>query len=126
MITNSDRRYRFWRSIAGLLCACGSLTGAGFAAEPETPPPQQVVRIGDLNLSDSRGVAVAYARVVWAAERVCPFADSSDYWLRVSAAPCVIQAVRQAVDSIGSPQLRAYTQSQALFRLQQLEAIAHR
>src|SRR6202011_1469575 len=76
MITNSDRRYRFWRSIAGLLCAYGSITGAGFAAEPETPPPQQVVRIGDLNLRDSRGVAVAYARLVWAAERVCPFADS--------------------------------------------------
>jgi UrcA family protein len=126
MTTNSDRRYRFWRSIAGLLCAYGSITGAGFAAEPETPPPQRVVRIGDLNLSDSRGVAVAYARLVWAAERVCPFADSSDYWLRVSAAPCVNQAVSRAVDSIGSSQLSAYTQSQPLFRLQQMQAIVHR
>ena len=126
IITNSDRRYRFWRSIAGLLCAYGSITGAGFAAEPETPPPQQVVRIGDLNLRDSRGVAVAYVRLVWAAERVCPFADSSDYWLRVSAEPCVNQAVSRAVDSIGSPQLRAYTQSQPLFRLQQMQAITHR
>jgi UrcA family protein len=126
MVTNSVRRWRSWRSVAGLLCAYGSITGAGFAAEPETPPPQQVVRIGDLNLQDSRGVAVAYGRLLWAAERVCPLADSSDYWLRVSAAPCVIQAVRQAVDSIGSPQLSAYTQSQALFRVQQLQAIAHR
>ena len=126
MITSSDRRYRLWKPIAGLLCAYGSITGAGFAAEPETPPPQQVVRIGDLNLRDSRGVAVAYVRLVWAAERVCPFADSSDYWLRVSAAPCVKQAVSRAVDSIGSPQLSAYTQSQPLFRLQQMQAIAHR
>lgn len=126
MITNSDRRYRFWRSIAGLLCAYGSIIGAGFAAEPETPPPQQVVKIGDLKLRDSRGMAVAYARVVWAAERVCPFADSSDYWLRVSAAPCVNQAVNRAVDSIGSPQVSAYTQSQPLFRLQQMRAIAQR
>jgi UrcA family protein len=126
MIANSDRRYRSWRSIAGLLCAYGCITGVGFAAEPETPPPQQVVRIGDLNLHDSRGVAVAYARLVWAAERVCPFADSSDYWLRVSAAPCVNQAVSRAVDSIGSPQLSAYTQSQSLFRLQQMRATADR
>ena len=126
MMTNSDRRYRLWRFIAGLLCAYGSIAGAGFAAEPEMPPPQRVVRIGDLNLRDSRGVAVAYARLVWAAERVCPFADSSDYWLRVSAAPCVNQAVSRAVDSIGSPQLSAYTQSQSLFRSQQMRAIADR
>jgi UrcA family protein len=125
MVTNSVRRRRSWRSIAGLLCAYGSITGAGFAAEPETPP-QRVVRIGDLNLHDSKGVAVAYGRLVWAAERVCPFADSSDYWLRVSAAPCVIQAVRQAVDSIGSPQLSGYMQSQPLFRLQPMQEIAHR
>jgi UrcA family protein len=126
MVTNSVRRRHSWRSIAGLLCVYGSITGAGFAAEPETPPPQRVVKIGDLNLDDSRGVAVAYGRLLWAAERVCPFADSSDYWLRVSAAPCVIQAVSRAVDSIGSPQLSAYTQSQPLFRLQQMQAIAHR
>jgi UrcA family protein len=126
MVTNSVSRRHSWRSIAGLLCAYGSITGAGFAAEPETPPPQRVVKIGDLNLDDSRGVAVAYGRLLWAAERVCPFADSSDYWLRVSAAPCVIQAVSRAVDSIGSPHLSAYTQSQPLFRLQQMQAIAHR
>jgi len=36
---------------------------------------------------------VAYGRLVWAAEHVCPLADSSEHSLRVSAAPCVIQAV---------------------------------
>jgi UrcA family protein len=126
MVTNSVRLRRCWRHIAGLLCAYGSITGAGFASEPEPSPPQQVVRIGDLNLLDSRGVAAAYGRLLWAAERVCPFAESSDYWLRLSAAPCVIQAVSRAVDSIGSPQLSAYTQSQPLFRMQQMQAIAHR
>jgi UrcA family protein len=126
MVTNSVRRRRCWTSIAGLLCAYGSMTGVGFATEPETPLQQQVVRIGDLNLHDSRGVAVAYGRLLWAAERVCPFTDSSDHWLRVSAEPCVIQAVSRAVDSIGSPQLSAYTQSQPLFRLKQMQAIAHR
>jgi UrcA family protein len=126
MVTNSVRRRRCWRSIAGLLSAYGSITGAGFAAQPETPLPQQVVRIGDLNLRDPRGVAMAYGRLLWAAESVCPFADSSDHWLRLSAAPCVVQAVSRAVDSIGSPQLSAYTQSQPLFRLQRVQAIAHR
>jgi hypothetical protein len=38
----------------------------------------------------------------------------------------VIQAISRAVDSIGSPQLSAYAQSQPLFRLQQVQAIAHR
>jgi UrcA family protein len=126
MVTNNVRRRRWWSSIAGLLCAYGSLTGAAFAAESETRLPQQVVRIGDLNLRDSKGVAVAYARLLWAAERVCPFSDSGDHWLRVSAAPCLIQAVSQAVDSIGSPELSAYTRSQPLFRLRQIQAIAQR
>ena len=110
MVTNS-----IMKSIAGLLCAYCSITASALAAEPETPP-QQVVRVGDLNLRDSRGVAVAYGRLVWAAERVCPFADSSDHHLRVSAARCVIQAVTRAVDSIGSPELSAYTQSQPLIK----------
>jgi UrcA family protein len=123
MVTNSVRLHHCCGYIAGLLCAYGSITGVGSAAEPL---PQQVVRIGDLNLHDSRGVAVAYGRLLWAAERVCPFADSSDHWLRVSATPCVMQAVSRAVDSIGSPQLSAYTQSQPLFRLSQTQAIAHR
>jgi UrcA family protein len=126
MVTNSVRLRRCCRYIAGLLCAYGSITGVGLAAGYETPPPQQVVRIGDLNLHDSRGVAVAYGRLLWAAERVCPFADSSDHWLRVSAAPCIIRAVSRAVDNIGSPQLSAYALSQPLFRLSQTQAIAHR
>ena len=82
----------------------------------ESQSPAGTGSTGDLNLRDSRGVAVAYGRLVWAAERVCPFADSSDHYLRVSAARCVTQAVSRAVDSIGSPELSAYTQSQPLFR----------
>jgi UrcA family protein len=126
MVTNSVKRHRCWSAIAGSLCVYGSVIGAGFAAEPETSPPQRVVKIGDLNLGDSRGIAVAYGRLVWAAERVCPLTDSSDYWVRVSAQPCVIQAVSRAVDSIGSPELSAYVQAQPLFRLRRTEATAIR
>jgi UrcA family protein len=111
-----------WRPVAALLCAYGAVS----AAEPETPPPQQVVRIGDLNLHDARGVAAAYGRLYWAAEHVCPFAESSDHWLKVSAEPCMIQAISRAVERIGSPLLSTYVQSQPLFRLQQAQATASR
>jgi UrcA family protein len=125
MVPRSLGRRR-WMSIIGMLWAWGSISGTASATEAESSPPQQVVRIGDLNLQDSRGVAVAYGRVLWAAERVCPLADSSDYWLRLTAAPCVVQAVNRAVESIGSPQLSAYTQSQPLFRLTQTQASTRR
>jgi len=111
------RRYR--RLIAALLAAYGSIVDAApaFAAEIEVAPLQEVVRIGDLNLHDSRGLAAAYGRLLWAAQRVCTGADSADYWVRESATPCLVQAVSRAVDSIGAPQLRAYALAQPLFRL---------
>ena len=102
--------------IALLLTAFATNTPVAFAADSE--PAQQRVRLGDLNLNDPNGVAVAYGRLLWAAERVCPYADSADFWLRVTAQPCLVQAISQAIDSIGSPSLRTYADSQRLFRLQ--------
>jgi UrcA family protein len=126
MATNSVVRRRYWKLIAGLLVAYGSIVGVAtvFAAEIEAAPPREVVRIGDLNLGDSRGVAAAYGRLLWAAQRVCAGADSADYWVRESATPCIIQAVSRAIDSIGAPQLTAYAQAQPLFRLRRAETIA--
>ena len=126
MATISVIRRRYWKLIAGLLAAYGSVVSVAsvFAAEIEAAPPQEVVRIGDLNLGDSRGVAVAYGRLVWAAQRVCAGADSADYWVRESATPCIIQAVSRAIDSIGAPRLSAYARAQPLFRLRGTERIA--
>jgi UrcA family protein len=109
----------YWKYFVGLLTAYGTIVGTPIvsAAEIGPPPPQEVVRIGDLNLSDSRGVAVAYNRLLWAADRVCVGTDSADYWVRESAVPCVMQAVSRAIDSIGSHQLATYAQAQPLFRL---------
>ena len=101
---------RYCKLIAALVAA------TVFATEIEAAPLQEVVRIGDLNLHDSRGVAAAYGRLLWAAQRVCTGADSADYWVRESATPCLIQAVSRAVDSIGAPQLMAYASAQPLFR----------
>jgi UrcA family protein len=124
MATTHVIRRRYWKLIAGLLAAYGSLMGVAkvLAAENEAALPQEVVRIGDLNLGDSRGVVAAYGRLLWAAQRVCTGADSADYWVREGAAPCVIQAVSLAIDSIGAPQLTAYAQAQPLFRLRGAQA----
>jgi hypothetical protein len=69
MATTSVVRRRCWKFIAGLLAAYGSIAGVStvFAAEIEAAAPQEVVRFGDLNLGDSRGVAAAYGRLLWAA-----------------------------------------------------------
>jgi UrcA family protein len=119
-------RRRYWELVAGLLAAYGGIVGVGavFAADIKAAPPQEVVRIGDLNLRDSRGVAAAYGRLLWAAQRVCAGADSADYWVRESATPCIIQAVSRAIDSIGAPLLTAYAQTQPLFRLRRAETVA--
>jgi UrcA family protein len=118
MAKTSVIRHRYRKLIAGLLAAHGSIVGVAtaFAAEMEAAPPQEVVRIGDLNLHDPRGIAAAYGRLLWAAQRVCTGADSADYWVRESATPCLTQAVSQAVDRIGAPQLIAYALAQPLFR----------
>jgi len=125
MATISVIRRLYWKPVAWLLAACGSIVGVatGFAAEIDAAPPQEVVRIGDLNLLDSRGVATAYGRLLWAAQRVCAGADSADFRVRESATPCVIEAVSVAIDSIGAPQLTAYAQTQPLFRLRRAETL---
>lgn len=117
-------RRRYWKLATGLLSAYGGLVGLGmlFSAEVAASPPQAVVRIGDLNLGDSRGIAAAYSRLLWAAQRVCTGADSADYWVRESADQCVIQAVSRAIDTIGAPQLLAYARTQPLFRLRRAES----
>ena len=126
MATSNVIRRRYWKLIAGLLASYAGIVGVAtvVAGEIDAAPPQVVVKLGDLNLRDSRGVAVAYHRLLWAAQRVCMGADSSDYWVRESAAPCVIQAVSRAIDSIGAPQLTAYAQAQPLFRLRRTQTIA--
>ncbi len=118
MVETKVIRRRHRKLAAGLLVAHGVIAAVATASatESEAAPPREVVRIADLNLHDPRGVAAAYGRLLWAAQRVCTGADSADYWVRESATPCLIQAVSRAVESIGAPQLVAYTLAQPLFR----------
>src|ERR1700722_12969659 len=123
MFMISVTRRRCWKLVGVLLAAYGGIAAVA-AAEVDAAPPQQVVRFGDLNLRDSRGVAAVYGRLVWAAGHVCAGADSADHWVRQSAKPCIIQAVSRATASIGAPALTAYAQAQPLFRARRTELIA--
>ena len=73
MAATSVIRRNYWKLIAGLLAAYGTIVGfvTVLAAEVDADQPQEVVRIADLNLHDSRGIAAAYGRLLWAARRVC-------------------------------------------------------
>src|ERR1700742_4263479 len=117
-------RNRCLKLAAGLLAAYIGAVGVANAAEDAAGLPHETVRLGDLNLGNTRGVATAYGRLVWAAQRVCAGADSADYWVRESAIPCIVQAVSRAIDSVGAPQLAAYAQAQPLFRVRRAEAVA--
>jgi UrcA family protein len=123
MAGSSVIRHHCWKLITSLVVAYGGIVGVAnvSAAEIDAAPPQEVVRIADLNLHDSRGIAAAYNRLLWAARRVCPGTDSADYWVRESAVPCVTQAVSRGLDCIGSHQLTAYAQAQPLFRLRRAQ-----
>jgi UrcA family protein len=123
MFLISVTRRRCWKIVGVLLVAYGGFAGVA-AAEIDAAPPQQVVRFGDLNLRDSRGVAAVYGRLVWAARHVCAGEDSADHWVRQSAKPCIIQAVSRAIDSIGAPALTVYARAQPLFRARRTEMIA--
>lgn len=109
MSTTVERRRLRWPACLSVALGA-SLTALPFAT-PAAPPgavPQATVKLSDLDLSRPKDVAIAYGRLRWAATQVCPFADSSSYWLRQTAKPCLKAALQRAVEHIGSPQLTAY------------------
>lgn len=102
---------------AGLCAALAILPVLSLAGVP-ADLPQWRVSLADLDLGNPKDVATAYSRLHWAAVQVCPLADSSNYWLRVSAQPCVATAVRRAVERIGAPLLTAYELKESPHALQ--------
>ena len=113
-------RYHRRVSVIPLACVLAGVSAvASTGASAETQPPRMVVRYGDLNLSRAVDVEKAYIRLRRAATVVCPFADSSNYWLRVTAQPCVSAAIGRAVENINAPRLRSY------YYLQLNESVLH-
>jgi UrcA family protein len=105
-----------------ILGVCGGFAVTTFAAEPTTRPPQESVRLGDLDLNKSKDVSLAYIRLRWAAEKVCPMVDSAEFTLRVEGQRCVSQAIERAVESIDAPLLTSFFQSRSDTGLREAQA----
>lgn len=71
-------------------------------------PPQLSVQVSDLNLADTRGVAIAYARIERAAFSVCELHNSGDPALQEKMQRCRTQAIDGAVQQLHSLKLAAY------------------
>jgi len=88
-------------SVVGLL-VLGAVTVPAWA---EVTPPQVAVRYGDLDLSTRKGAETLYARIVTAAQKVCPLPISNELIWSVATVNCRHAAVQRAVNSIQSPRL---------------------
>lgn len=94
------------------LCAAGALlclSAAVCSAENAGAPAlrSQVVRFGDLNLSNPEGVAALYRRIEGAATRVCRDLNRPRFVWSKSEAECKRAAIAQAVAGINNEQLAA-------------------
>jgi UrcA family protein len=64
------------------------------------------VMYGDLNLSEPKGAATLYSRIVWAAREVCEQIDDT-LTSRALVRACVNRAIAEAVTKVGHPKLIA-------------------
>ncbi len=96
---------------AAAVAATVVLTVGPAVAEPvlssDKQPLQAAVRYSDLDLTSVEGATTLYRRIVAAAHRVCPDSGVRDARTAQAIRECRAQAIRRAVDSVGSPQLAA-------------------
>ena len=100
--------------VRGLIATAiiGALTSS-FAvvctAGDNTETFSQVVKYGDLNISDAQGAATLYRRIAAAARTVCGAdeIDSRRLGYRASINACIHQAIVDAVTKVGQPELVA-------------------
>jgi UrcA family protein len=78
-------------------------------AGDKTETFSEVVKYGDLNISDPQGAAMLYRRIAAAARSVCGAdeIDSRRLGSRASINACVHQAIVDAVTKVGQPELVA-------------------
>lgn len=105
---NTTTRFRLRALIAtAALSALASSFTAVYAAEDGTEKVREIVKYGDLDVSNPQGAAKLYRRIAKAAENVCGVHDapSHDLYYRASARTCVQKAIADAVTKVGEPQL---------------------
>jgi UrcA family protein len=103
-ITTGSLRFRGILAAAVLGAFAGSLATVCIAAEP-MDPPQTTVRYADLNVSSPKGATALYARIQWAAHKVCRPLDGGDLSSKAQMGACVRKAIADAVAKVGQPAL---------------------
>jgi UrcA family protein len=84
---------------------------SGLAALPAVAdnfdPPQMTVKYADLNLGNSAGAAVLYARIRHAAENVCLQFDGAGLDVHAQKEACINKAISAAVAQVNASTLSA-------------------
>ena len=106
LITSAKLPRLVTTTIFGALAfGCGALSIAADLSDV----PQDVVKFGDLNLSNRQGAATLYNRIVAAAHEVCKSFDTDirDLASYPKLDACVHKAITDAVTKVGRPELFA-------------------
>jgi UrcA family protein len=106
LITSAKLPRLVTTTIFGALAfGCGALSIAADLSDV----PQDVVKFGDLNLSNRQGAATLYNRIVAAAHEVCKSFDTDmrDLPWHAQLDACIHKATADAVTKVGRPELFA-------------------
>ncbi|HTX24432.1 MAG TPA: UrcA family protein [Steroidobacteraceae bacterium] len=105
--TSTQTRGRARAAVAAVAgCLFVAAMGAASAAPSDSPPTVRV-SYADLDLSTEQGVRTLYARIVTAADQVCPYATMDNLILYMKSRACRKQAITEAVAHVGNPRLAA-------------------
>jgi UrcA family protein len=96
-----------FRRIAACVLAGTLASGlaAGSSAADVGGAPQEAVKYGDLDVSNSQGATVLYTRIRIAAANVCRIFDGRDVGSQMRLNACVHKAITDAVRDVDQPAL---------------------
>jgi UrcA family protein len=97
-------------SVISLAC------GAAYADSPPAVgfPHSSLVRYSDLNLNRPQDVARLYARITFAADKLCgPRSLTGSYYKWADYQSCYSDAIAQAVARVDQPSLSAYSRQRS-------------
>jgi UrcA family protein len=104
-MTTMTTSLSFRGALATVIFGTLACSVAAVCTAAETDPPQITVKFADLNVSNSQGAAALYARIQWAARRVCHPLDGGDLGSKARMGACVRKAIADAVAKVGQPAL---------------------
>jgi UrcA family protein len=102
-ITPSLGHHRIVASV--LVGTLASGFAAGSSAADTGGTPQETVKFGDLDVSNSQGATTLYTRIRIAAANVCRIFDNRDVASQKRLDTCVHKAISDAVSAVDQPAL---------------------